>query len=137
MTEDPTREVTQIIQDLERLTLQTYVLTQELSAALKKERKQDTEASDTVYQPPTNQSEKRDTSYHTLPSNHPTVTSQSFHTFPHQFEVGDTAVITNNYLGNQGTSGTVTRISTHRVRIIDASGRQHNRHPKNLRRVPR
>jgi hypothetical protein len=56
-------------------------------------------------------------------------------TFEHGFELGDRAVITNAYHGQQHTQGTVTRITKHRITITDAQGNKFTRAPTNLRKL--
>jgi hypothetical protein len=51
------------------------------------------------------------------------------------FQIGDSVVITNNYLGQRGTTGIITHITPKRITLRnEATGREYTRKNSNVRR---
>jgi hypothetical protein len=54
---------------------------------------------------------------------------------PHQFRVGDRAIIANNYLRQRNIQGSVIYTTPQRITLIDEQGNRYTRKPTNLRKI--
>ena len=107
--------ITDIVDRLEALTLQTNALVAELRAARLQELR-----------------ENNARSQQWGPEVTPPRRTPTFH---HGYEEGDRAIITNRYLGQRNTEGTVTHVTEQRVTIVDSTGNTYTRKPSNLRKL--
>jgi len=53
-----------------------------------------------------------------------------------QLQIDDEVVITNNYLGQRGVTGTVRHLTAHQVTLEDSNGRFYTRGRQNVRLLP-
>ena len=116
MTQSGNNSINDIIDRLEELSIESGALLIELRRARLRERQQDQGSLERG-------------------AVHPVTPPRQTSTFPHGFELGDTVVITNNYLGQRNTRGHVSYITAQRVTIIDAHGQRYTRKPTNLRKL--
>jgi hypothetical protein len=107
MSKDKDKRTNDIINRLEALSIESNELLNELREAQRRERQ--AAGSTPARTPPRTQ--------------------------PHSFNIGDRAIIANNYLRQRNIQGQVIYATAQRVTIIDTQGNRYTRKPTNLRKL--